>query len=58
MGQQGISQGAKFLVTDAETGAALYSEEHRMTVFGRELNQLNAAGYTKVGDFMVPPGLK
>jgi hypothetical protein len=31
--------------------------KNRTTVFGRELNQLTEAGYTRVGDYMVPPGL-
>jgi RHS repeat-associated protein len=54
--QAGIDQGARFLVADLETGATLYSEQYGMTVFARELNMLNAAGYTRVGEFMVPPG--
>lgn len=54
--QSGIDQGARFLVADAETGATLYSEENGLTVFARELNQLNRAGYTRVDEFMVPPG--
>jgi hypothetical protein len=29
--------------------------KNRETVFARELRQLKEAGYTQVGDYMVPP---
>jgi hypothetical protein len=56
--QSGIDAGRRFLVTDLQTGANLYSERFGASVFARELNQLNAAGYTQVGNMMVPPGFK
>lgn len=36
-------------------GAATYSVAGRSTVFGRELQQFLNAGYTRAGDYLVPP---
>jgi RHS repeat-associated protein len=57
--QSGIDVGANFKMWSSPTeGSALFSEEYGTTVFARELDQLNNAGHTTVGDTMVAPGSK
>jgi hypothetical protein len=42
-----------------QTRATLWDAvNNRPTVFARVLEQLRAAGYTQVGDYMLPPGVK
>jgi len=51
-----ISQNAKVYVGSPETKANLWdAANNRPTVFARELQQLQQAGYTRSGDYMLPP---
>jgi hypothetical protein len=54
--QSGIDGGNNFLLASPLTGPNLFSEEFGQTMFATELDQLNAATYTQVGNTMVAPG--
>lgn len=50
-----FSEKATLYLGSPQTRANLWdAANNRMTVFGRELEQAAAAGYRKVGDYMVP----
>jgi hypothetical protein len=52
----GIDRGATFYLASPQTPGTLWDAvNNRPTVFARELDMLRHAGYTQVGDYMVPP---
>ena len=52
-----IERGQKVYIGSPETKANLWdSVNNRSTVFGRELSQFLDAGYTRSGDYLLPPG--
>lgn len=54
-----IDKKATVYLGSPQTQATLWDAFNaRDTVFARELGQLRAAGYTQVGDYMIPPGVK
>lgn len=53
-----IDSRAKVYIGTPQTPKTLWdAANNRPTVFARELEQLRAAGYKQVGDYMHPPGL-
>lgn len=56
--QSGIDKSACFMLCSPQTGENLFSPQYGRTVFATEMDQLNSAGYTMVGNTMVPPGVK
>ena len=54
--QGGIDGKKKFYLGSSETPANLWDAKNkRPTVLAREIQQLRNAGYTKVGDYYIPP---
>jgi hypothetical protein len=51
-----IDSRGKVYLGSPQTRATLWdAANNRATVFARELDQLRAAGYREVGDYMLPP---
>jgi RHS repeat-associated protein len=53
--QQGIDEGRSFYLASEPNATNLSSEVHGLSAFGRETAILDNAGYTRVGDYLVPP---
>ena len=52
-----VQKAQRVYVGSPETKANLWDAvNNRSTVFGRELGQLSDAGYTRSGDYLLPPG--